>query len=71
MAIIENGTYAVNSVDVAAVCKSDTWAPPPTDTYYLLRLTMKGTGSAASQQWMFPDEGSRDDFYKQLVNAMS
>lgn len=71
MAIIENGTYAVNSADVGAVCKGSSYAPPPTDTSYWLRVVLKGTGSASSQVWVFPSEGDRDEFYKKLVNAMA
>ncbi len=70
MAIIENGTYAVDSADVAAVVKGASYAPPPTDTSYFLRLVLKNAGAASSQLWVFHAEGERDDFYKRLVSVM-
>lgn len=71
MAVIENGTYAVQSSEVATVAKTEAPLPPPsTDTLYMLMVVLKSVGDSQSPQWVFDDENARDEFYKQLVNAM-
>ena len=71
MAVVENGTYAVQASEVAMVYKTDIEAvPPDTPASYLLTVIPKNIGKPQSPQLRFEDQGPRDEFYKKLVEAM-
>jgi hypothetical protein len=70
MAVIDDGTYAVQAEDVSVVYKSTTAAVPPAPAIYALRVIPQGVGNPYGSQLRFADESARDDFYKKLVDAM-
>jgi len=67
MAVIDDGLHAVVAASVEVVKKIDDLHVFPVPSFWYVDLQT----SSGYSRLTFLDDGSRDDFYKKLVEAMS